>query len=60
MCSDRSFMFENAWCLKTTNNTDTNNDTINDDIINNDSDGSHTDKRLVLYLFKSHGIFPSF
>ena len=56
MCSGRSFMFKNAWCFKNTNNTDTNNDTIND-IINNDSDGSHTDKRLVLYLFKSHKIF---
>lgn len=60
MCSDRSFeYFENAYCFKNANNTDSNiNDTINNGTINNivnDSDGSQTDKRLyfiqVLWYF---------
>ena len=60
MCSDRSFeYFENAYCFKNANNTDSNiNDTINNGTINNivnDSDGSQSDKRLyfiqVLWYF---------
>lgn len=51
--------FEDAYCFKNANNTDSNiNDTINNGAINNivnDSDGSQTDKRLyfiqVLWYF---------
>ena len=55
--------FENVYCFKNANNTDSNiNDSINNGTINNnvnDSDGRQTDKRLVLYLCKSYGIFLS-